>query len=240
MIDIHCHLNNFPDFIHIANECEVKKIKTITMTNRPSEFKLVFPLTRKYKYVRAALGIHPLEVPFTKNELDLFPLLKKYTSYIGEVGLDFSDLYFNSKVEQINTFNFVLNCISNDNKILSIHSRKAEIDIIKYLNEYKIKKAIFHWYTGRKYLIDRILSDGYYFSINPQMTLTKKGKEIINCIPVERILVETDSPYVKIKNNIIKPSDVLIVYKYFARKMEVSINSIITKIDTNFNVLIKS
>jgi TatD DNase family protein len=63
------------------------------------------------------------------------------------------------------------------------------------LCKHKIKNVIFHWYSGPLTLIPQIVERGYYFSINEKMTKTDSGKKIIDCIPSDRILTETDAPY---------------------------------------------
>ena len=80
-------------------------------------------------------------------------------------------------------------------KIISVHSRKAEKPLLDLLRDYNIENVIFHWYSGPIDLIPSILSEGYYFSINEAMTISKKGRAIIEGIPRNRILTESDAPY---------------------------------------------
>ena len=122
------------------------------------------------------------------------------TSYIGEVGLDFSKDFIGSKEKQIHTFRYVLSHIKDMKKIVSVHSRKAEKEVFELLQEYGIKNAIFHWYSGSLGLIDEIIDAGYYFSINEAMTKSISGRKIIDKIPQYRILTETDSPFNKNSN----------------------------------------
>ena len=80
-------------------------------------------------------------------------------------------------------------------KIISVHSRRAEKNLLELLTEYDVKNVIFHWYSGPIGLIDNILDRGYYFSVNEAMCLSKNGQAILNKLPKERILTETDAPY---------------------------------------------
>ena len=117
------------------------------------------------------------------------------TSYIGEIGLDFSKEGYATKEEQVVVLREVLSAIGGKKKIVSVHSRRAEKELLSLLCEYQIENVIFHWYSGPVHLIPAILEQGYYFSINEAMCDSKNGKGIIEKIPRERVLTETDAPY---------------------------------------------
>lgn len=76
-----------------------------------------------------------------------------------------------------------------------LHSRKAERELFDLLCEYEMENVVFHWYSGPTELIPEIISKGYYFSVNEAMTVSKNGCSIIEKIPRNRILTETDAPY---------------------------------------------
>lgn len=88
--------------------------------------------------------------------------------------------------------------LSEKNKIVSVHSRRAEKVLFEMLVTYGIKNVIFHWYSGPLSLIPKIVEHGYYFSINEKMTKTNSGIEIIKRIPRNLILTETDAPFNKV------------------------------------------
>lgn len=83
-------------------------------------------------------------------------------------------------------------------KVVSIHSLKSASTIIEILEEYKTQKNnkyIFHWFTGSMSQLKKAIELGGYFSINPRMLKTKSGLEVINTVPIERMLLETDAPF---------------------------------------------
>lgn len=216
MIDTHCHIDLYENPHQILKECEIENIITIAMTNLPSHFQIGFPHVKLYKNVRLALGMHPL---FANKHEDEFPFFVKNidkTSYIGEIGLDFSNEGILHKDVQITTFKKILGSLKNKKKILSIHSRKAEKEILNLLIEYNISNAIFHWYSGPLALIDKIIEAGFYFSINPSMIMSENGKKIISRIPLNRLLTESDGPFIKIEKKIIRPKNVNLVINYLA------------------------
>ena len=148
-----------------------------------------------YKHIRLALGLHPLLAAENKRELTLFKQLAGQTSYIGEIGLDFSREGLATKDDQISVLQELLAVFRGKKKIVSVHSRNAEIELLDMLCENEINNVIFHWYSGSVELVPKILAQGYYFSVNEAMCLSKNGRAIIETIPRERILTETDAPY---------------------------------------------
>lgn len=195
MIDTHCHYDIMPNPEAYIRQKEQAGDIVIGMTNLPSHFKLGIPFVRDFKHIRMALGLHPLLAADSIREVNLFREYIDQTSYIGEIGLDFSKTSIGTKDLQISVLKDLLAALQGKNKIVSVHSRKAEKELLALLCEYDIKNVVFHWYSGPTALIPEILSKGYYFSINESMTLSKKGRSIIDMIPRNRILTESDAPY---------------------------------------------
>ncbi len=200
MIDTHCHFDMMPKPETYIRQRELAGDIVIGMTNLPSHFQMGQPHLRGYKHIRLALGLHPLLAAESKSEVTLFKRLVNQTSYIGEIGLDFSKEGFATKDEQVAVLRELLSAIRGKKKIVSVHSRKAEKELLALLCEYEIENVIFHWYSGPIDMIPAILEQGYYFSVNEAMCLSKKGKAIIEKIPRERVLTETDAPYNKRAN----------------------------------------
>lgn len=155
------------------------------------------------------------------------------TSYIEEVGLDFSREGYSTKEIQIKTFEFVLDCTKNKSKIISLHSRRAEKDVLDMLIDKNINKAIFHWYSGSLSTLHKIVDLGYYFSINSAMVQSDNGKKIIAEIPKKQILTETDCPF-------IENSDITSVHKYLAQLWEEPIPKVEQIIDLNFKRILQN
>lgn len=195
MIDTHCHFDMMPNPEKYISDIEQRGDIVIGMTNAPSHFQIGWQHVRTYKHVRLALGFHPLLAHELQNELSLFERLLDKTSYIGEIGLDFSREGKATKDIQIESLRRILSYLRGKSKILSVHSRNAGQELLALLKEYEIRNVIFHWYTGDVSLVPEILQEGYYFSVNEAMTLTNKGRNIIDRIPLDRLLIETDCPF---------------------------------------------
>lgn len=195
MIDTHCHFDMMPKPEAYIRQRELVGDIVIGMTNLPSHFQMGQPHLKGFKHIRLALGMHPLLATESKIEVPLFKILVDQTSYIGEIGLDFSKEGFATKDGQVAVLREVLSAIRGKKKIVSVHSRKAEKELLALLCEYEIENVVFHWYSGPVDLIPDILAQGYYFSVNEAMCLSKNGRAIIEKIPRERLLTETDAPY---------------------------------------------
>lgn len=219
IIDTHCHFDMMPNPEGYISAKEKAGDIVIGMTNLPSHFKMGQSHLIGYKHIRLALGLHPLLAAENRKELTLFKRLVDQTSYIGEIGLDFSTEGIATKNEQISVLWEVLATIKGKKKIVSVHSRNAEKELLDMLCEFEIKNVIFHWYSGPVDLIPAIIERGFYFSINESMCRSKNGQSIIGKIPREIILTETDAPYNKRTNirmvlNQLNMSEVDIFYNF--------------------------
>ena len=195
MIDTHCHFDMLPQPEAYISQKEQKGDIVIGMTNLPSHFQMGQAHLKGYKHIRLALGVHPLLAAQSKKEVLLFKRLVDQTSYIGEIGLDFSKEGYATKDEQIAVLRELLFAIRGKKKIVSVHSRKAEKELLALLCEYEIKNVIFHWYSGPVNLVPAILEQGYYFSVNEAMINSVHGRELILKMPTDRVLTESDAPY---------------------------------------------
>lgn len=231
MVDVHCHFDMADNPIRYISENENKKIITIGMTNLPSHFRLGIEHIREYKYIRLALGLHPLRANDHKKEYSNFRKYVNETSYIGEVGLDFSPEGFRTKEIQIKSFEFVLDCIKGQKKIISLHSRRAEKEVLEMISNRSIETAIFHWYSGSLNVLDKIINCGFFLSINSAMLNSKNGREIIAKIPKELILTETDYPF-------IEKAEIKIVLEYLSRLWLITEPEVERIIDDNFRRLL--
>jgi TatD DNase family protein len=238
MIDTHCHIDLYPNPLAVAQRCEKANINTLAMTNLPSHFGQGIRHLRGFRKIRLALGLHPLYAERHLEEYDLFEKYLNETSYVGEVGLDFSHEGIATQAQQLQSFQFVLDRVRNKKKLLSIHSRGAEKQTLSLLLENKIEFAIFHWYTGPASLIKEATEQGYFFSVNPAMIRSNKGRSLVALIPPQKILTETDGPFVQINNKSAEPSDVGLVIKYLSQYWGMSSIEVEATIKSNFSKLV--
>lgn len=214
MIDAHIHIDFYDKPTKIIREIMREDIFTIFVTHLPELYEKQKVTMESLPQVSLAVGFHPILVNEYEFQKELFVNVLKSTRFVGEVGLDFSVARTEkSRDKQRRIFEQI--CASVDNHILSVHSRQAEKEVLDILLKYRVKNAIFHWYTGSKELINYIVDSGYYFSLNPTMLRTSKGKGILKLIPLNRILIETDGPFSKFNDGLVEPVYLQQIYKAF-------------------------
>jgi TatD DNase family protein len=237
MIDTHCHIDLYTNPLKILNDCEKEGIITIGMTNLPSHFEMGYPHVQPFRMVRLALGMHPLYAEHHENQFNSFLLNLSKTSYIGEIGLDFSREGLSTKEIQLSSFRKILKEVSGMDKLLSIHSRRAEKEVLNLLVENGIQNAIFHWFSGPPNMIQEIANLGYYFSVNTAMIQSSAGREIIQRIPKSRILPESDGPFIQVKKRTVEPRDTFLIYQYLSNLWDIQLDETEKIVLQNFRKL---
>lgn len=204
--DTHFHLDLFENPAGVVDRIDAANVYTIAVTNLPAVFENTTRLIGSSKYIRAALGFHPELAHRHAHQLDKFLQLLPLTKYVGEIGLDNLKKTPADYAAQKMVFEAIIAaCNDATSKILTIHSRRAEKDVISIIGPRFSGKAILHWYSGSISELEKALSYGFYFSINHAMTQSESGKKIIAHIPKERMLLETDGPFVKWGNSPFDP-----------------------------------
>lgn len=180
----------------VVQQIESNKCYTIAVTNSPSVFFYSKRLSLDTKYLRAALGFHPELVAERYQELPKYLDLLPQTRYIGEVGLDNYQKTTADFHKQLVVFKKIIeSCRTSGDKIITIHSRKAEKEVLQIIGPNFPGKIILHWYSGPLKLLDTALNYGYYFSVNKRMLNSQNGRKILQKLPVDRILLESDAPF---------------------------------------------
>lgn len=237
--DTHMHFDLYKARNKTLEYCESEKSYTIAVTNLPDLYERYYKIYKDYKYIRIALGFHPELVSQYKSQISKFEHYIYTTKYIGEIGLDYSTCDKSNQNTQRLVFEKIINaCKNEDNKVISVHSRKAENDVLSILNNYK-GKVIMHWFSGSLKQVENCIVRGYYFSINQQMILGKKGKNIINTIPIDKILFESDAPFTKGLNNIYSTDFMNEIYRYLSKTRNMSIEELSLQLKHNFNQTLK-
>lgn len=238
--DTHCHIDLYEDPLVIAHQVEREAIFTIAVTNLPTAYAEAVPHVKAFRQLHLALGLHPLLAQHhTQNQKSLFRRYLSETSYVGEIGLDFSREGIDTKETQLASFKFVLELLSKRKKVVTLHSRRAEKEILTLLREYAVSPVIFHWYSGSASLVEKIVEAGHYFSVNTAMISSQSGQTIIRLIPQDRILLETDGPFIKFKNRRVTPLDTPAVCDYLSLLRDVSVAEIERKLQENLERLLR-
>ena len=205
MIDSHCHLDHEPLLSDLDNVLQrSKKVgikKLLTISTSLESFSRVKEIVNKDKIIYGTIGIHPHEAD--NNIIDTDFIVKnleenKKIIGIGETGLDF---YYNNsdKKKQLNSFEIHIEAAIKADVPLIIHSRNAEEDTFDILNRYKDQKLkiLMHCFTGPKKFAEKLLKFNSFFSASGIITFKNSGdlQKTFNFLPMDRILIETDSPF---------------------------------------------
>lgn len=248
LIDSHCHLyyepyiNNIQGTLSICKKYNVQKLLSIGVDLATS--KKNTELANANEEIYCTIGIHPNETA-NSSENDILELKKIYKKSdkilaIGEIGLDF----FRNKnsIEQEKFFIKQINIAIELNLPIVIHSRNAEESTIKILKKYKNEKLKFivHCFTGTENFSENILNLNGYISIGGILTFknSQNLRNICKNFPLERILIETDSPYLSpepFRGKVNCPSNVRFVAEKLAKLKCLNVSEIEKKTEKNFN-----
>jgi len=240
LVDAHCHIDLYKSPADVVRETESSKVFTIAVTNAPFVYNHTSELVAGCRYVRAAAGLHPELVEKYGNQIDRLRPLLKQTRYVGEIGLDYTTKDNELRQKQRIVFETILGwCQEEGNKILTLHSRRAATDVISMVGGSFRGKAILHWFSGNTKEIEKAVSQGMYFSVNPAMVLSEKGKALISAMPIDRVLTESDGPFVKIYGQECKPNCLDFVISELAKIWNFSLQQTQAKIYENFRTLLK-
>ena len=191
--------------------------------------KKAIELSKEYEFIYSICGISPNDIPQSEQELwkDIAKISKIVQENmtnklvaIGEIGLDY---YWNTENKGLQKEAFAKQIdLANELDLpIVIHSRDASVDTIDILKEHQVRKAgIFHCCQFNQEMIRQALALGYYISFAGPVTFknSKNAPDIVNMVPLDRILIETDSPYLAPEPNRGKRNDSRNV-KYVAQKI---------------------
>ena len=207
IIDSHCHLDNpnlcnqLDEVVKRAESNQIKNLLTICTTLE--SFEKIKLIIKKYKNIYGTFGIHPHESEkYTQVDSKFILNIKnKHNKIIGigETGLDF---YYNYSEKEIQKKSFIehISAASQLNIPIIVHSRNAEVDtyeILKSESKNSNLKVLIHCFTGSRDFAKKLIDLNFYISVSGIITFKKSTElaDTVSSIPMENLLVETDSPY---------------------------------------------
>ena len=205
MIDSHCHLDHEPLLSNLANVIKRSKdvgiIKLLTISTSFESFSRIKDIVNKDDMIYGTIGIHPHETDKNKITSEfILENLKKHQKIIGvgETGLDF--YYKNSdKENQIKSFKIHIEAAIKANVPIIVHSRDAENETFNILRDYKSEnpKILMHCFTGSNDFAKKLLTLNAFFSASGIITFKNATdlQKTFSTIPNDKILIETDSPF---------------------------------------------
>lgn len=198
--DMHCHVDLMPSMTGFAGDVQKYDIGVLAVTTTPKAFEREIFDLKRYSDFCVALGLHPQLISERYLELDLIEKYIRDARFIGEVGLDFNRQFYHSKNKQLDAFDNIIKwCGMIGSKVISIHSVYADkqtLDIVEKHTAHRNNIVILHWFSGTLTQLQRAVEMGCYFSVNSMMVKSVNGQRIISALPITRLLLESDAPFV--------------------------------------------
>jgi TatD DNase family protein len=228
VIDFHCHLDLYPNYHAVRQECDRRGMYVLSVTTTPSAWKGTLALSEGSPRIRTALGLHPHLAGERMTELPLFDALLAQTRYVGEIGLDGAPEFRKSWNDQVTVFEHILaQCRKAGGRVMSIHSRRASGPVLDWLEkEPDAGTPVLHWFSGNFRDLNRAISLGCWFSIGPAMLAGSKGRELAMRMPRERVLTESDGPFAQFEGVPVLPWQVEIASKALSKIWSVPLNEV--------------
>lgn len=243
LIDTHCHLYKeyYKDLNKVISDaCESGVMKYISAADSIKTCYEMLELASIYDSVYITLGIHPDAC--NDDLLELENLMESYKDNkkivaIGEIGLDY---YYGKedKNKQLEIFDYQLSLAEKYNLPVVVHSREATLDTINTLKKHKVRGVI-HCFTGSLETAQEYIKMGFYIGVGGVMTFkNSKVDEVIKNIPLDRIVLETDSPYLtpepyrKYSN---EPKYIRVIVEYLSELKHLDLVDVEKTIEDNVN-----
>lgn len=243
--DSHCHIYKeyYDNIDEIINNSINNKVNRWINNGCDNNTNIeVLSLINKYDNMYGAIGIHPEHVDnYQEKDLEFIinNLNNKKIIAIGEIGLDY---YYtkDNKDKQIELFEKQLDIAEKYHLPVVVHSRDATLDTINILKKYNVKGVI-HSFSGSLETAKEYIKMGFLLGVNGVITFKNSNiKEIYKDIPLDNIILETDSPYLTPEPNRGKknePANIIDIAKYISQLKNVSLNELSKTTNNNLNNL---
>lgn len=250
-VDSHCHLDKLDyqdlhtsveDVVNKAKAANVEQLLSVCVTL--DSFENMIEMIAPFDNVHASCGVHPLDV---ESDFD-FDRMRRYATddkvvAIGETGLDYHYQPETAALQQVRFKQHVALAVEL-NKPLIIHTRNAREDTLAILREGGAEKCggVIHCFTEDQAFADAAMELGFYISISGIVTFRQATelKEVVKNIPLDRLLIETDSPYlapVPYRGKQNQPAYVVEVAAYIAQLKGISMKEVAQKTTENYQKL---
>jgi TatD DNase family protein len=250
-IDSHCHLDKLDyESLHDGIDDVVRKAQQVNVTEMLSvgvtldAFPHMMDMIEQYDNIHASCGVHPLDVesPFDLETLNEFARHPKVVA-IGETGLDYHYKPDTAALQR-QRFEQQVELAVDVNKPVIIHTRNAREDTLAILKNGHAEKCggVIHCFTEDLAFAQSAMELGFYISVSGIVTFRQATelKEVVKQLPLDRLLIETDSPYLapvphRGKQN--QPAYVVEVASYIAQLKKLSLAEVATSTTQNFKAL---
>lgn len=241
-IDTHCHIDAYtdPNPEGVLRACIANGMGVVWVMTLPEVFEasqaLMSRVLPEASGCFVGAGLHPFHAHTHGGQLDTLKSQIEQTLWVGEVGLDGEDTSPEVQASQRKVFGVVLETcagLGESERVLSIHSRRAAGPVLDMLDG-GFARAVLHWFSGDATALERAVSERRWFSVNPAMVNSRSGRVILKALPRDRVLLESDGPYMQVAGKPVLPWELCdIVVPALASLWEVSQDQVAAQIQAN-------
>ncbi len=200
LIDAHAHIDRYDLLGEGALDAALAEIAqrpilTISNAMDPASYQRNLEIAARSDLVLPLFGVHPWNAPEWAHRLEALASLAEASPMLGELGLDF---YFVQEAAlypaQRRVLEFFLAAAHDQDKIVHLHTKGAEVAVLELLDCYQIRRAVVHWYSGPLNVLQAFIARDCYFTTGLEVCHSDHVRAIARQIPLDRLLTETDNP----------------------------------------------
>jgi TatD DNase family protein len=196
LIDAHAHLDKYGEELDaVLDEIERHRILTWAVSMDLPAYRRNLEIAARSALVLPTFGVHPKRAPeYTDRLREIDPWIERSPA-LGEIGLDFHWVEDASEYPaQKKVLEYFLAAAREQKKIVNLHTKGAERELLELLERYEIPRAIVHWYSGPLDILRALADYGAYFTLGVELLSSEAIRQIARAVPLDRILTETDNP----------------------------------------------
>jgi TatD DNase family protein len=247
LIDAHAHIDRY-DLVDTETldsalrEISHDEIFTVSNSMDPPSYERNLAIAERCKFVLPIFGVHPWNAPEYAGRLeDLKPAIER-SPMLGEIGLDFHFIEDTSQYpSQRMVLEFFLTAARKQDKIVNLHTKGAEEEVLRLLDKHDVQRAIVHWYSGPLEVFRELVTRGAYFTAGIAVRYSEHARTIAREVPSGQLLTETDNPggpkgFIGGPG---MPSLIKDVVRALAELRGVSAETIVQTVQANFETLVQ-
>lgn len=195
LVDAHAHLDRYGDVEAVLTEIRSRRILTFTVSMDLASWERNREIAERSPLVVPAFGIHPWSAAEYAGRLDDLAPAASDAPMIGEIGLDHHFVEDESTYPiQREVFGFLLSAAAEEKKIVNLHTKGADQDVLDMLDASGVERAIVHWYSGPQKPLHAFIERGTMLTVGPAITRSEDARRLAREIPEHLLLTETDNP----------------------------------------------
>jgi TatD DNase family protein len=200
LIDAHSHLDRYElvgrgALDSALAEIAQRRIFTISNSMDLPSYRRSLEIGERCDLVLPIFGVHPWNAPDYAHRLDDLAEATEHSPMLGEIGLDHHFIKDASAYpDQSKVFEFFLRAASEYDKVVNLHTKGAESEVLRLLECYEVPRVIVHWYSGPLDVLSAMIARRAYFTVGVEVLHSDHIKVIAREIPLEQLLTETDNP----------------------------------------------